>query len=69
MSPPLSEHCCRVTAGMQNREQPDFRRSDDVEKTLRKAVEVQSAYVVEPDGVELSIAGEMTVALEEVLGK
>src|SRR5687768_16119123 len=69
MRPPLGEHCCRVTTGMRNGEQPDFRRSDDVVKTVRKAVEVQSAHVVKPDGVELCIAGETTVAVEEVLGK
>ncbi len=69
MPPPPGEDGLGVAAGVEDGEQPDFRRADDVEKPVGETVEIGAAHVGKAYGVELRVARQAAVVGEKVRRK
>ena len=66
MPPAFGEDSLGVAAGVEDGEQPDFRRADDVEEAVRKAVEIQASHVGKAHGIKLRIASKAAVVGKKI---
>jgi hypothetical protein len=66
MPSPSGQERFRVTTGMENGQQPDLRRADDVEKAVRKTIQIQTPHIAKTDGIQVRIATKRPVVGKKI---
>jgi hypothetical protein len=66
MFPAFGQQRLYVATGMEYGEQPNFLRSNGVEDTVGKAIEIQPSHVRKADRIEFRPTNKVTVVLKKI---